>query len=73
MASPIVILFVTVCLGVRGDAGCEEFGIEEFTGVQAMQECVKALEAEVQVSEREGTLQTWRCVEVTDNSEPVGV
>lgn len=73
MSETIVILFVTVCLGVGGDAGCEEFGIEEFTGVGAMQECVKALEAEVQVSEREGTLQTWKCVEVTDNSESTGV
>lgn len=67
----IVILFVTVCLGAGNDTSCEEFGIETYSGTDAMVRCVEDMQREIQVSEMEGTVQTWRCVDVTDNS--VGV
>lgn len=64
----IVILFVTVCLGDGTDASCEEFGIETYGGSDAMVRCVEDLKAEVQVSEIQGTVQTWRCVEVSESN-----
>ena len=67
MSETIVILFVTVCLGGNGDQ-CEEFGIESYSGSDAMVRCVEDMKSEVQVSEIEGTLQTWRCVDVSQSN-----
>ena len=70
----IVILFVTVCLGGGDDVACEEFGLQEYTGPQAMQECIEYMQQEVLYSTMEGTVQTWQCVDVTaDNNQSIGV
>jgi hypothetical protein len=65
----VVILFVTVCLGAGDDVSCEEFGLESWQGAQAMQECTEYLQREVQYSEMQGTVQTWKCVDVTPVEE----
>lgn len=69
----IVVLVVTVCLSAGDDSQCEEFGVESWDGNDAMELCVEHMQREVQVSEMEGTLQTWRCVNVSDDIQTIGV
>jgi len=65
----IVVLVVTVCLGAGDDSQCEDFGIKSWQGANAMQECRQEMEQEVKYSIMQGTVQTWKCVDVTGQEE----
>jgi hypothetical protein len=65
----IVVLFVTVCLGGGDDVACEEFALSVWRGENALALCRQELEREVSYSVMQGTVQTWNCVDVSDDNQ----